>query len=68
MSKHLSNSLILKINHELNSIVMNKGRIHGELMYFEVLFKIRSNQTMNLGEKLGILIDLRRELNDESTE
>ena len=29
--KILLNSLILLNNHELNSIVVNKGKIHGEL-------------------------------------
>ena len=28
------NSPVLKINHKLQSIVVNKGRIQGELMYF----------------------------------
>ena len=34
VSKHLPNSPILKINHKLNSIEVNKGRIHEELRYF----------------------------------
>ena len=36
--KHLPNSSILNINHELDSIDVNKGQIHGELIY--VLFEI----------------------------
>ena len=39
-SKYLSNSSILKINHELDSIEVNKGRIFGELSNFYVFFEI----------------------------
>ena len=31
--KIFPNSPILRINHELDSIKVNKGRIHGELRY-----------------------------------
>ena len=34
MSKIILNSPILRDNHEFDSIVVNKGRIHGELRYF----------------------------------
>ena len=39
-SKHLPNSPILKINHEIDSIEVNKGRIFRELRYFYVFFEI----------------------------
>ena len=59
-SKQVPNSPILRINHELKSIVVNKGRIHKELRHFKVLFEISLNWTMNCGEKLGISIFLER--------
>ena len=62
-SKSFPNSPILKINHELDSIVVNKGRVHEELTYL-----IQSNRTMKWDEILGILIDLDRELVGESIE
>ena len=34
MSKTIPNSPILRNNHELDSIVVNKGQIHGESRYF----------------------------------
>ena len=34
VSKIIPNSLIFRNNHELDSIVVNNGRIHGELRYF----------------------------------
>ena len=39
-----------------------------ELKYFYVFFEIWSNQMMNWGDKLRILIYLERELKDESKE
>ena len=35
VSKKFPKLPILINNHELNSIVVNKGRIHGELRYFQ---------------------------------
>ena len=34
MSKLMPNSPILRLNHELNSIMVNKGQIHGEIREF----------------------------------
>ena len=34
VSKIIPNSPILRNNHELDSIMVNKGQIHGKLRYF----------------------------------
>ena len=34
VSKLIPNSKILRLNHELNNIVVNKGRIYGEIREF----------------------------------
>ena len=54
--KEEANSLILKINHELRSIEVNKGQIYKELRYFLCILwnLIISNDEMS--DKLGILI------------
>ena len=38
MSKIIPNSPILRNNHELNSIVVNKGQMYGELRYFRGIY------------------------------
>ena len=45
VSKYIPNSSIEDYNHELKSIMVNKGRIHRELSYFYVFFKFDQNQT-----------------------
>ena len=52
------------INHELTSIIVNKGQIHGALGYFLDVFKIWSNQMINRCEKLGKLEFLERRLQE----
>ena len=47
VSKQVPNSLILRNNHELDNIMVNKGLIHGEFRYFRGILQIRSNRTMN---------------------
>ena len=48
VSKTISNSPILRNNHELNSIVVNKGQMHGELRYFRGISSnsIKSNKQL----------------------
>ena len=38
VSKQVPNSPILRNNHEIDSIVVNKGRIHGELRYYLFIY------------------------------
>ena len=40
VSKKVPNSPILRNNHELDSLVMNKGRIHGALRFFQGVLQI----------------------------
>ena len=67
VSKHLPNSVILKINYEVRSIVVNKDWIHKDLRYFLCILWNLINRTMKWGGELGILIDLERELEGKST-
>ena len=47
--KTIPNSPILRNNQELWSILVNKGRIHGELRYFQGVFQILINSDDELG-------------------
>ena len=42
-------------NHESDSIVVNKGQIHGELWYFQSISSNSIKSDNELSEKLGIL-------------
>ena len=48
VSKQVPNSPVLINNHELDSIKVNKGRIHGELRYFRGVLQnlIKSNNEL----------------------
>ena len=47
VSKQVQNSPMLRNNHELDSLVVNKGRIHGELRHFQGVFQNLSNRMIN---------------------
>ena len=59
---------MLRLNHKLISIMMNKGQIYEDLGYFLGVLQIRSNQMTNWSEKLEILVYLEIRLKDKSME
>ena len=45
--------------------MVNKGRIYKEVGNFQAIIQIWSNRILNWDEKLGILVDLKRRLQDK---
>ena len=62
MCHKISKLTDVRLKSRIKSIVVNKGRIHGELRSFQGILQIRSKLDKELSEKLGILVDLEREL------